>query len=121
MVKARIGRRLREIIMGNESSNKKTHLELLAGEFNQMKLKIRQLIEALQAQHELFLRMNDARLQVALKVSALAEGSAISNDSGPISPDKFDLSSYVAIHSSIHDSKKNVRRSLFEAYRWLCR
>lgn len=65
MVKARIGRRLKEIIMGNESSNKKTDLELLAGEFNQMKLRIRQLIEALQAQHELFLRINEARLQVS--------------------------------------------------------
>jgi len=111
MVKARIGRRLKEIIMGNESSNKKTDLELLAGEFNQMKLRIRQLIEALQAQHELFLRINEARLQVALKVSALAEGSAISNEAGPISlqdirPDKCDLSSYVAIHSSINDEKK---------------
>eukprot|EP00548_Thalassiothrix_antarctica_P010383 CAMPEP_0194163806 /NCGR_PEP_ID=MMETSP0152-20130528/80255_1 /TAXON_ID=1049557 /ORGANISM="Thalassiothrix antarctica, Strain L6-D1" /LENGTH=55 /DNA_ID=CAMNT_0038873855 /DNA_START=153 /DNA_END=320 /DNA_ORIENTATION=- len=52
MVKARISQRLKEVIMGHESSNKKTDLELHAGEFNQMKLRVWQLIEALQVQHE---------------------------------------------------------------------
>lgn len=111
MVKPRLGRRIKEAIMGHESSNKKQDLELRAGEFNRMKLCIRQLIEALKAQHESLLRMNETRLQVALKVSALAEGSAISKEAGSLplqdsELDKSDLSSYMAIHRSINDRQK---------------
>jgi len=49
--------------------------------------------------------------QVALKVSALAEGTAICEEAGSISvqasqPDTSDLSSYVAVHSAINVHRK---------------
>lgn len=49
--------------------------------------------------------------QVALKVSALAEGSAICQEAGPISvqvgkPSSSDLASYVTVHNSINVSRK---------------
>lgn len=90
------------------SSNKNVDIDALVVQFKRMKVKIRQLNEALTAQHISLLQMNEARLQVALKVSALAEDSAIFKEAGrPIpvqgnQPTASDLSSYAAVHSSIN-------------------
>jgi len=105
-VKARVGLQLKEVFLGqkNESTNKKRNLGLLAAQFEHMRGKIRQLIGALRAQHLSMLRMNETRLQVAVRVAALAEGSAICDEAGTVPTDhgkqESDLSSYMAVHNS---------------------
>jgi len=110
MVKARVGLQLKEAFLGSKlTTSKKQSLEVLENDFKRMRVNLRQLIEALRAQHLTLLRMNDTRLKVALKIAALAEGSAICEEAGDVphstgSSNGGDLSSDVSSYMSIHTS-----------------
>jgi len=104
--------------MGHKmATSKKQSLDVLESDFKRMRANIRQLIEALRAQHLTLLRMNETRLKVALRIAALAEGSAIGEEAGDVPPTAVqngatvddtdpDLSSYMAVHSRVSSRQK---------------
>lgn len=74
MVKPRIGQQFKEKILRSPkgaSSKNSADLEFLAGQFKQLKIKIRQLIEALKAQHVSLLRMNESRVLVSEQMQCI--------------------------------------------------
>lgn len=65
MVKPRIGQHIKEkILRSPKGSNRSSDIDFLTGQFKQLKQKIKNLIDALKAQHVSLLKMNESRYMV---------------------------------------------------------
>ena len=66
MVKNRVGQQIKDALYGSKSHSKKSvELDYLSGQFKQLKMRIRALIESLKLQHVSLLRTNESRLMVS--------------------------------------------------------
>ena len=67
MTKARVSLMLKEAVLGGKNAVDDTaaaDLNVLSAQFQRLKIKIRQLIDALKAQHESLVKMNETRFMV---------------------------------------------------------
>jgi len=104
---------LKEAVLGGKNSVGNTavaDLNVLSAQFQRLKIKIRQLIDALKAQHVSLVQINETRFMVAKRISALAEGGEIASQAGTIPTAGEDPNdsylTYMGIHHSLSDRQK---------------
>ncbi len=64
-LRPRLGQSVKDIVV-RKSSNRNSELQFLASQFDVVKIKLTQFIEALKEQYKVFLQMSKTRLSVSL-------------------------------------------------------
>jgi len=82
MVKARMTLQLKEAFIGRKSPNRNLNLVESSNRFQQFRIKLKRLVEALQAQHASMVQINKTRFDVALRIADLAKRSPVSEFAG---------------------------------------
>lgn len=103
----------KEAVLGGKNiadNSAAADLNVLSAQFQRLKIKIRQLIDALKAQHASLVQINESRFLVAKRVAALAEDGEIASQAGTIpavgdDPNDSYLT-YMGIHHSLSSRHK---------------
>jgi len=98
---------LKEAVLGGKHSADDTavaDLNVLSAQFERLKIKIRQLIDALKAQHVSLVKLNESRFMVAKRVAALAENGEVESQAGTVPTVGEDPNDSYLTYMGIHHS-----------------
>jgi len=82
--KDRVGRRFKENVLKTSSKNRHVDLDVAAEKFKALKVKLSRLIIVLREQHASMVQLNEKRLQTAIHLAALSQGSPIDFVTGKV-------------------------------------